>query len=119
MTNTSQFVVAGMKFTGITMYSFRISNVGGSVEITTKMLSIQSPKEALEECGYDVYASYFEKGDILFQYYPSLDGTMNINIWKGEIIDSYIRNVPFINVLIITGCVILAAPNYKVTIHVD
>ena len=91
----------------------------GSIGITTKMLSLKSPRMALEEYGYDVQESCFKKGNISFNYYLSRDGTVNINVWKDEVIVSRITKAQFINVLIVTDCVILTSLNCKVTIDVD
>lgn len=99
------------------MYSFKISWVGDSIEITTKMLSLLSPRMALENNGFVVEESSFKKGDFTFQYYPSLDNTVNINIWDGDTLVHSIRNADYINVLIVFNeCVIIYTTDYRVTI---
>lgn len=113
-------IVDTMKFIGIAMYSFKISWVGDSIEITTKMLSLLSPRMALENNGFIVEESSFTKGDIAFSYFPSLDKKVNINVWKGDRLISSIHGVDFISVFVEFGeCVILTTPNHKVTINVD
>lgn len=99
------------------MYSFKISWIGDSVEITTKMLSLLSPRMALENNGFVVEESSFKKGDFTFQYYPSLDKTVNINVWDGDTLVHSIRNADYINVLIVFNeCVIIYTTDYRVTI---
>lgn len=108
-----------MKFTCIPMYSFKISKVGGSLEITTKMLSLLSPRMALEEYGYVVEERSFKKGNILFSYYADRDNVVNIDVWNDkDVLIARIRRVEFINVLITVDCVVLTAPNCKVTVNV-
>lgn len=108
-----------MKSTGIIlMYSFRMSVIDGSLEITTKMLSLLSPRMALENNGFVIGESCFKKGDIIFSYYPSHDNTVNINVWKNDVKISCIYKAKFINVLVVRDCVILTTPTCKVTINV-
>lgn len=98
------------------MYNFKISQVGDFVGISTSMLSPLSPRMALESNGFTVEESYFEKGDITFSYYPSLDKTVNINVWDGDVIIHTIRNANYIDVLVSNECVCLITQDYKVTV---
>lgn len=108
-----------MKSTGIIpMYSFKISIVGESLEITTKMLSLLSPRMALENNGFEVDDRCFKKGDISFNYYRSNDDTVSIRVWDGDVETAHIYREKFINVLIVRDCVILSSPTCKVTINV-
>ena len=107
-----------MKFIGIAMYSFRMSVIDGSLEITTKMLSLLSPRMALENNGFVIGESCFKKGDIIFSYYPSRDNTVNINVWKDDVKISCIYKAEFINVLLVRDCVVLSSPTCKITINV-
>lgn len=100
------------------MYSFRISVIGDSLEITTKMLSLLSPRMALENNGFEVDDRCFKKGDISFDYYRSHDGTVNIQVWESDVKIAYIYREKFVNVLIVRDCVILTSPTCKVTINV-
>lgn len=106
-----------MKFTCIPMYSFKISQVGGFAEVSTSMCYILSPRMALENNGFVVKESSFEKGDFTFQYYPSLDKTVNINVWDGDTLVHSIRNADYINVIIVFNeCVVIYTSDYRVTI---
>lgn len=108
-----------MKFTGIIlMYSFKISIVDESLEITTKMLSLLSPRMALENDGFEVGDGCFKKGNISFDYYRSNDDTVSIQVWMGDVKIAHIYREKFINVLIVRDCVILSSPTCKVTINV-
>ena len=100
------------------MYSFKICWVGDSIGVTTNMLSLLSPRMALENNGFIVEESSFKKGDVTFVYYPSLDKTVNINVWNGDALIHSIRDADYINVLVVFDeCdVILTTPDYKVTI---
>jgi hypothetical protein len=111
-------IVDMVKFIGIVMYNFKISFVGESVKVSTSMLYSISPRMALESMGFFVKESCFEKGDITFTYYPSIDKTVNINVWKGDEIIHSIRNADYIDLLVFSnGCICLIAPDYKVTIQ--
>lgn len=106
-----------MKFIGIAMYSFKISQVGGFAEVSTSMCYILSPRMALENNGFVVKESSFEKGDIMFSYYSSLDKTVNINVWDGNTIIHSIRNADHIIVMIIaSNYIALVTPDYKATV---
>jgi hypothetical protein len=96
-----------------------MSVIDGSLEITTKMLSLLNPRMALENNGFVIGESCFKKGDIVFSYYPSHVNTVNINVWKNDVKISCIYKAEFINVLIVRDCVILTTPTCKVTINVD
>lgn len=100
------------------MYSFRISRINGSVEVTTKMVSLLSPKMALEQYGFKVEDSSFEKGDIQFFFYGSQYYTVSIHVQKDNETLYSCRNEEFINVLIVEGKVVLTSPHSKMTIEV-
>ena len=109
-----------MKLIGIIlMYSFRISKIDDFVVVTTKMISLQSPRMALEEYGYDVGESSFKKGDITFSYYASFDRTVNINVLKGDVLLHQIRRAYVIHVLVTSEGIVLSTPDFKVTVNVD
>lgn len=100
------------------MYSFKISRINNSVEVTTKMISLLSPKMALEQYGFKVENSSFGKDDILFSFYGSQYYTVSIDVWKGDVILYSCRGEEFINVLIVEGKVVLTSPHSKMTINV-
>lgn len=119
MTNVCPFIVDTMKFIGIAMYSFKISLVGDAVEVSTPMSSFVSPRMALENDGFIVEESCFKKGDISISYFPHLDKSVNVNVWKGDTLLYYIHRAEFISVFVDKGYVFLTTPKCKVTVNVD
>ena len=101
------------------MYSFNISVIDGSLEITTKMLSLQSPRMALESYGFEVDDRSFKKGDIVFDYFRDHNNAVCVQVWEGDAKIAYVYHVKFVNVLLVEGYVVLTTPTYKVTINVD